>query len=236
MKNKFLFEKYKLKKNSRNTAIITACMQLTFLYFFTLIGRFESSSTDNILNNYPGLLSLATTGTTCILVIYGAIIINRLLVTNYIGDSRLRLYLYPCGRSDLYYTKNKVFGISFGLAQLVGFLAANLIYLLVESFFPILNSSFSVSGFVGYFVGCPIIAVSLTIAMVSFSSIIGIRLASSIATIITALILITTLGNMLALLLAEHIIITTAVTIVISLFVYGAIKVCGTKIEKEEVL
>ncbi|MFS0561435.1 hypothetical protein AB1K91_11895 [Terribacillus sp. 179-K 1B1 HS] len=120
MSENYEYESSKLKKYRKIIFLMAFFGQLITLYFFTVIGRFDSTESDIILKNYVSLSGLASTICMCILVIYGAIIINRFLVKNYIGEDKMRTYLYPNGRLKLFYDKVMSFcGMFFGV-QLLG--------------------------------------------------------------------------------------------------------------------
>lgn len=236
VKKHILFELKKMKKTKWIIIYASFIIQLLFLYFFIIVGRFESSSTDDILKNYSSIIGLATTITICIITIYGTVIINRIIVINYIGDNRMRLYLYPCGRGKLYWIKNISFVITFSFMQLLGLTLANMFFLVIESIFPLLNSQSIISTYLITFIISSIVAIVLTIAIILFSSIVGIYFKSTISTIITGLILILFSGNIIAIAFINDQYITLIGTLVILILAFWGIKITEMKINNSEVL
>lgn len=171
----------------------------------------------------------------CVSAIYGTIVVNHLIVTNYIGDSRLRLYLYPHGRGQLYYSKNIVFVVSFGALHLLGTFMANALYVFGESFFPILVPRVSVSTYLVDFILSSIIGTLLTISIVLFSSFVGIRFSSLVATIVTGIILVAMGGNLIATAFANYRFVTFIATLFISVLVFIGVIITGIRINKDEV-
>lgn len=210
--------------------------QLLSLYFFAIIGRFDTSESDDILRNYMTLSGLASTICMCILVVYGTVMVNRFLVKNYIGESKIRFYLYPFGRSQLFYTKVASFCGTFVLFQLLGITLSNAIFLLTESLFPILITSHHAFMHLTQFLVTSISAVILTISIIIISSISGIFLNSTVATIVTGIVLVVVFGNILAMSFASNLLVTLVSSIVIASISGLFVKMTGTKIEKDEVL
>jgi len=235
MSKHFSFELNKTKKTTLVVMCVTTATQLIALYFFTIIARFEPSSTEDILKNYSGLIGLATTITMFVSVIYGTIVANRIIVANYIGDSRMRLYLYPHGRSQLYYTKNMVFVSSFSFMQLLGILIANITYVAIESLFPIMISQSAAFSYLLDFLTSSVICTMLTTSMILLSSFVGIRLSSPVATIVTAIILIVCCGNLMAMAFANYQLLTLILTVVIAALVFAGVVIAGARINKDEV-
>lgn len=236
MDKHFFFELNKVKKSSLIILISTIAVQLVALYFFTIIGRFEPSTEDDILKNYSGLMSLATTITMCILTVCGTVFVNRVIVVNYIGDNRMRLYLYPDGKAPLYYTKNVTVIVAFGLAHLLGILVSNVIYIITETLFPILNSNIPVVKYIDSFLIVPIIATVLTISMILGTSIIGIIFASPVAAVVFGIICVSCLGNLLAICFSSYLPLVLVSSLIIMIIVFLAIMLMGKRINREDVL
>lgn len=230
------FERSKVKKFNKSILLTAFFAQIISLYFFTIIGRFDASESDNILTNYSALSGLASTISMCILVIYGAIIINGTLVKNYIGENKIRTYSYPNGRSQLFYDKVMAFSSVFNSFQFLGMAAANIVYLIIESLFPILDSRvFALSYLVHFFI-INISTAILTVSLIIFSGLAGVYLNSTVATIVTGVVLIAVLGNVLAMAFASHLLVTLISTILIAFLSVILIKLTGIKIEQDEVL
>lgn len=236
MKRDLLFELNKTQKSNWVILILAGLVQLVFLYFFTVVGRFEPSSKEDILSDYRGITGLSSAVTVCILVIYGTVLINRLIVSNYIGDSRLRLYLYPSGRGKLYLIKNIAFVISFSVYQLIGILIGNLIYLFGEYYFPVLVSPVPISTYWPEFISSAIICTLLTLSIVLLSSIVGIKMSSPVATVVSGIVLITLCGNLMAVSFFQSQNFTFVVVMLTFLLACAGIIMSVFRINKDEVL
>jgi len=236
MRKSYEFEVSRLKKYRIMIFIYAFLTQLLSLYFFTIIGRFDNTDENSVLRNYTTLSGLATTICMCILVVYGTVVINRFLVTNYIGENKTRLYLYPVGRSQLFYTKVTSFCGTFFLFQFLGITLSNAFYLISETFSPILLTSELVYRHLPQFMTISLAGVILTISIILLSSVAGIHLNSTVATIVTGIIFVVICGNILAMALASHLVITLSATILVVIITYIFIKITGTRIENDEVI
>lgn len=234
MDKRFRFELAQLHKHRLMIFLIAYFSQLIFLYFFTVVGRFDGSESNDVLNNYTTLSGLASTICMCILVVYGTVVMNRFLVNNYIGENKIRLYLYPSGRSQLFYTKIVSFCVIFFFYQFIGVALSNAIYLLTETFIPILNASQPASMFVIQFLVTSLAGVVLTISIILLSGIVGIYLNSTVATIVTGIVLIVVFGNVLAMAFVSDLLVTLGSSILIAFIVGVGIKRTGHRIENDE--
>lgn len=229
------FELSKVKKFNKSILLTAFFAQIISLYFFTIIGRFDSSESDSILNNYSALSGLASTISMCILVIYGAVIINGLLVKNYTGEDKIRTYSYPNGRSQLFYDKVMAFSVVFNSFQFLGMAAANIVYLIIESLFPILDSHVLALSYLVHFFMINISTAILTVVLIIFAGLAGVHLNSTVATVVTGVVLIAVLGNIVAMAFAIHILVTLISVILIAFISVMLIKFTGLKIEQDEI-
>lgn len=236
MKKNFEFEGLQLKKYRWLLLIIAFLSQLSSLYFFTIIGRVDSTEENGVLQNYITLSGLASTISMCILVVYGTVIINRFLVTNYISENKTRLYVYPIGRSRLFYTKIASFCGVVSLFQFLGIAVSNVIYLGFETFTPILFTSESAFKYFIPFMITALATVILTISVIILSSLVGIYLNSTVATIVTGIIFVVIFGNILSMAFASNVVITLGASILVALITSVFVKITGMRIENEEVI
>jgi hypothetical protein len=192
----FNFEFSRMKKILIPLGLTTGVLQLLFLYFFALVGRFDTGGENTLLTGYHAVLGLATTGTMCVLVIYGTVLASQQLVRDYVGMNKSKTYLLPISRKELFYTKTKAFSAGLSLAMLVGLLGANLLFMLSNSIVPLTKDpSFS---YIISIVVSTLACVSLTLAMVLSASFIGIKLNSTTKGIIASIILVVLLSNLSA--------------------------------------
>lgn len=195
MKYKLMFEFKKITKGSMHILIVTFLVQLFFSYFFTIIGRFEP---DDIIQNYSSIIGLASTITTCTLVILGAIFINKKIVYDFIGDSKVRIYLYPEGRNRLFIRKIYVFFLMYSIKVLLGSLLSNILYFAIEYTFPILSTTQNMADLFIVFIVSTLTISVLTTSFTILSACIGIYFSSMVATIVSGVIFVVLFGNLIA--------------------------------------
>lgn len=229
----FLYEQNKAKKYCKTIFIITIITQLIFLYFFTVVGKLDSSDSDVILKKYDSIIGLSSSITICVLTIYGAIISTRLIVCHFIGNSRIRVYLYPEGRGKLYKRKTYAFAILYVSMVLIGGAISNVIYFISEKILPIAQGNILKSGFT--LIISPFIVSILSIAIIIVSCIVGIYFSSKVATIVASIIFIASISNLIAVSFMNFRYMVLFVAIIISLLVCISINIVGHKIDNDEV-
>lgn len=226
----------KVKPCRLKIAVVTFATQLLSLFFFTVIGLIEEPGGDNIFKSYSGIAGIASAVTICVLMIYGAVILNRFLVINYIGDNRMRLYLYPVGRKHLYLIKSLAFIKLFLFAYIVGELLAFCAYFLFE--IPI-NMTGAVSTLAGHIVFFALLSLStplLTTALIMLAGIIGIAFSSTVATIVASVSLTAITANIIAVSIMYNVYITFLSALCVSAAVCALVFIRSTIIEKEDVV
>ncbi|KQB84599.1 hypothetical protein [Corynebacterium oculi] len=170
---------------------------LAALYFFATIGRFDDSPGSAMFRQYNAVFSLALTVALCVIAIYGSIIYARFIVTDYIGNRRIQLYSYPGGRHQLFLAKNTAFTLTIASASAIGLLLAVAIFFLSETITPIVNSAEGISWV--HVLASSASVVILAVSVTLIAGTIGIWRQSVIATIVSAIVAITVLGNGVAL-------------------------------------
>ncbi|GAA3664440.1 hypothetical protein [Microbacterium marinilacus] len=178
-------------------ALTAAGTLLAALYFFAVVGRFDDSPDSAMLRSYDAVVPLALTVALCVLVVYGAVIYASRIVANYIGNRRIALYIYPGGRGPLFQAKNTAYALVIGTASLIGYGAAVSVFLLTESFTPIVDGVHDGALWLTALLSTSCV-VLLTVSITAIAGTIGIWRRSTIATIVAAIILIALLGNVLA--------------------------------------
>lgn len=185
------------RRTALYVALTAALSLLAALYFFAVVGRFDDSADSAMLRSYDAVIPLALTVALCVLVVYGAIIYARRIVADYIGNRRITLYSYPGGRGPLFQAKNTAYALVIGTASLVGYGTAVSIFLLTESFTPIVTD-----GPGGELWSAALLSVTcvslLTISITGIAGAVGVWRRSTISTIVAAIILIALLGNAVA--------------------------------------
>lgn len=181
----FQFEYERIKKIIVPIASMALVLQLLFLYFFALVGRFDNSDHDSLLTGYNAVLGLATTGTMCVLAIYGTVLASQLLVRDYIGMNKNKTFSLPVNRSQLFLTRVMSFSLIFAVAELFGLLIANLIFSFSGIWLPL-----TVEQPLGHpinLITTIFASICLTLGIVLISSFIGIQFNSTIKSIVTSI-------------------------------------------------
>ncbi|WLV83573.1 hypothetical protein [Lacticaseibacillus zeae] len=227
------FEISRLSKFFGSLNLTTMVLQLLFLYFFALVGRFDRSDDSNILTHPNVILALATTGTMCALAIYGTVVACQVLVGNYVGTNKSQTYLLPVGRKSLFYTKLAAFSLVVASAMIVGLFIANLVFNILESLFQLMTEQptgildLLTSVFAGTF---------LTIAIILLSSFIGIKLNGKVKSMIASIVLVVLFSNLAAITMMSSKFITLIVAVVSMVIVILVGLTMGNGIENDEVL
>ena len=191
------YEKIKTKKYMKNLNLFIAVVHIFSLIFFTIVGKFDNSEGDYVLQNVSGLTSLATTVTMCFTTIYVVYLINKNFIIRYIGKSKERMYLYPSGRYEIF--KNKLFtNLSFLSVSFLPIVSiVNILFLLVAKIININQTEGLIYNSINIFAIC-IFAMLVSIAMIIFSILLGIRFQSTNVSLITSVVLVAFLGNIVA--------------------------------------
>lgn len=191
--------KYELKKQSchfRYFLWTNILINLLSLIFFSLVSYFEKNGEDSIITSSIGIISLASTLTVSISIIYGVVIWNRFLLRHYIGSAREIIYLFPGGRGEIFISKIISLSLLCFINLVFVLFSENLIFYFVGKFLGFMSlNSFSdilkityMSIFVGIF--------SLTIILISI--LIGQVFQSTNISIIASIIIVSIMSNMIA--------------------------------------
>lgn len=191
--------KYELKKQSchfRYFLWTNILINLLSLMFFSLVSYFEKNGEDSIITSSIGIISLASTLTVSIAIIYGVVIWNRSLLRHYIGSAREIIYLFPGGRGEIFISKIIALSLLSFINLVSVLFSENLIFYFVgkslgfvawDLFIDILKITY-MTIFVGIF--------SLTIILISI--LIGQVFQSTNISIIASIIIVSIMSNMIA--------------------------------------
>lgn len=191
------YEKIKTKKYMKNLHLFIVIVHVFSLIFFTIVGKLDNSEGDYILQNAFGLTSLATTITMSFTTIYVVYLMNKNFIIRYIGISRERMYLYPSGRDEIF--KNKLFtSISFlSKSFFLIVVLVNILFLFSSRIINIRISGGLIYNLVGIF-AISILALLVSITMITSSTLFGIKFQSTNVSLITSVVLVALLGNLVA--------------------------------------
>lgn len=178
-------------------ALTAAGSLLAALYFFAVVGRFDDSPDSTMLRSYDAIIPLALTVALCVVVIYGSVIYARHIVSDYIGNRRIALYSYPGGRDPLFQAKNTAYALVICASILVGYGAGLTVFLLTESFTPIVDDVHDGALWLTALLSTTCVVI-LTVSIIAIAGAIGIWRRSTIATIVAAIIFIALFGNAVA--------------------------------------
>lgn len=195
----FRFELNRFRHYGVAIGLITIGVQLTALYFFALVGRFDGNNGDQFLQHYSAVLGLASTTTLCVIVIYTTILTSRHLVRHYVGLNQQQTYLLPVDRKGLLMTKLTVIGLTVGISNLIGLIVADAIFLVTMLIMPLVNDSLAV--FYSHFMSTLIGTVGLTLTLIGIACCTGLYLRTIVGTVVTGVILVVIFSNVVALVL-----------------------------------
>lgn len=234
MMENFDFEFSRMKKMLLPLELITGALQLLFLYFFAIVGRFDTSDGSSMLKRYNAVLALSTIGTMCVLAIYGTVLASRYLVHDYVGMNKSKTYLLPISRKELFYTKTKAFAASISLTMTIGLLISNLAFMIMDTVIPLTKDQ-SFTHILNIIVST-IVCICLTVAVVLFSSFIGIKLDSAVKGIIASIIFVVFLSNLAAIALMSYEFVSLLIAVVLIVIVTMVCISIGNEIDKSEAL
>ena len=212
MNRNFKYELDHVKLTFFPTLLITSGLQFIILFGFFEIGFNDHESANQIFENVNTLWGFCTLLTITISSIYSGIRSCHSVISDYMNDNKIRLYLFPKGRGPLLI--NKIFAFTFIQisAELVSLIGIDILYLLIFLIIPKLTGSINLNNF--------IVILSMTLFS-SFSLItsmvIGIVKASKVATTITSVIISIIFANLMARITTKVPVITLAITLALFL-------------------
>ncbi|WP_203648468.1 hypothetical protein [Secundilactobacillus yichangensis] len=230
----FNYEFSRMKKILLPIGLTTGGLQLLFLSFFAIVGKFDTEDGNSMLTHYNAVLALATIGTMCVLAIYVTVLAGRYLVHDYVGMNKSKTYLLPISRKELFYTKTKAFSASISLAMAVGLLISNLAFMIMDTVIPLTRDQ-SFTHILNIIVST-IVCICLTLAVVLFSSFIGIKLDSTVKGIIASIIFVVFLSNLAAIALMSYEFVSLLIAVALIVIATMICISMGNEIDKSEAL
>lgn len=230
----FSFELFRMKKIILPLGLTTVELQLLFLFFFALVGRFDHSDSSNMLTNYNAVLGLATTGTMCVLAVYGTVLASQVLVRNYVGMNRSKTFLLPVSRKELFYTRLLALSSIIATAMIVGLLVANIVFDTLGLAVHLIARQ-PITGTPGLGVSI-IVGTGLTLSVVLLSSFIGIKMNSTVKAIIASIVFVVFLSNLAAITLMSYTFVALLIIVILAVIVISLGLNMGNSIDKNEVL
>ena len=214
-------------------AFSSSASLLVALYFFTIVGRFDDSEDNDMFRSYGGVIALALTVTFCVVAIHATAIYARTIVADYVGNRRLQLYGYPDGREPLFHAKNLAFAIATFAATAIGLVTAFGVFLLAERYAPLIASkNSSLLGYLPLLAAVPLLTLGATI----IAGAIGVWRRSVISAIIAVVILVSALGNSVAISLISSPLITLGVSVVGIVAAIALVVATSQRIRKDDLM
>ncbi|MGP1412043.1 MAG: hypothetical protein ACTTKD_09440 [Peptoanaerobacter stomatis] len=234
MRNSYEF--IKAKKSLKYIILITAMSQVIALIFFTMVGRFESTEAETILTNSRGIMTLSSTLTFSVLTVYIVYIMNKNLLLRYIGNFRERTYIYPIGRDVMFINKLKALVYRYMYVYILELCLINLVYVFaVKNIGIVVNSLIVIEDFLSI-ISMVIMSALVSLAVLLLSIVSGLKFQSANASLVTSIILITIVGNAVAVsyLLLNSIILLISIGMI---FIdYISIKYLLSRIKNDDVM
>lgn len=230
------YEKHMAKTNLKNIVLWIIVVHIFSLIFFSMIGKFEKIDSDFILKSGEGIAVLSSTVTLSVLTIYGIYVINRKLITRYIGNFRERTYIYPSGRENIF--KEKLLALIYRYASIFLFLICllNIGYIFLFEGTKVFSSP--VHFFTDILCVCniSILTVLVSVIILLCSIIVGIKYQSINISLVTTVLLIVCIGNVVAHSYVLHIGIIVIVNIIIFGVAYMLFKILIDMIKNDDVM
>lgn len=228
---------YELKRNKKHFSGLlwtNIIVHFSFLIFFSLVGRFDSSESQTILNSSTGVMALATTVTFSVAVVYGVVLFNRLLLNHYIKQAREKTYLFPGGRLSIFWGKVCALCTYFVFNFFPVVLFENFIF-----YFIVNASRFAMISFLSYFFKVMLIVIFSTLfslAIILLSQLFGQILQSSNTSVVASVILVSVVGNFVALLYQINNFIIILIILITLMILTIISKILANRIQKDDVI
>ncbi len=229
----FKFEFNKLKRHIKGVLIWTAVVQLSGLYFFALVGRFDQGDSDHLLTQYPAVIGLASTVTMCIIGVYGAIISSKSVIRDYIGQNKIRIFLLPVRRRTLLVNKLLALVVLLVLGEFLGVLISDTIFTMSELIQPLVGDR--LLPHILTFLQASFVSTGMMVSVVLFASLFGVWRSSAVSTIVAGVTLVILVSNMMAMLLISSGLSAVLITGIVLTLGMVSCQIMGNAIEKKEV-
>lgn len=228
---------YELKKqlsSSKGMVWTAAITNVISLLFFSLVGRYDVSDGDLILRKVTSIMTLSVTLTLSIICIYGTILFNKFLLKDYIQQTREKTYLFPGGRTTIFISKLSSLCLIVSLSFFPIVTLENVLFYFMAHIFKISRIPFIDYGLKVF--STTSFATIFILLLIVLSILTGLYFQSTNVSIITAIILVSILGNFVAQLYQMNSIITFILIAGVISLLFGLIKVLANKIKTDDVI
>ncbi|GLB46070.1 hypothetical protein WR164_00490 [Philodulcilactobacillus myokoensis] len=226
------YEISNFKKTFKSTFIISLLIQLLILIFFFMVGYLDRESDDSIFEHFNSLIGFSSLLSALLISIYISVRSVKYIISNYMGDNKVFLYLYPNGRTGIFQTKLCAFLLVSILAQLVGSFLVNILFLIFSRITNVLPPDVNYIGFIAV----TFAVVLLSLFVITTSIVIGVRLSSKVATVISSIILVAILCNPLSFLCAYSAYTSLLCAVILVFVSLILVQYCKHYLKNDEVL
>lgn len=162
------------------------------LILFSFVFMFKYSD-DNNITNTTSYIDFCIILILCISSVYGSAKSCGSVVSEYMNDNKIRLYMLPNGRGSLFLNKVLSFSLLFSGIYSVCIALCSVIFLVINYFYHFINISNNYLCVLLVFISSSILLMSMLISSISF----GIRYKSKVRTIIFSVLLTCIMCNLL---------------------------------------
>lgn len=234
MKEQIIYEFNTHARHFRGIMWTNILVNLSALIFFSLVGYFESSEPSSILTNSAGIMTLASTLTVSVATIYGVVILNRLLLKDYIGNAREIIFLFPGGRFEILLSKVISFSLHCLFSLVPVLLLENLIFYFVGHSLGVLSTSLFVYVLKVIFVA--MFAGFFALIIVLASILVGQMTQSINVPIIVSIIMVSIMGNFVSYLYQLNNLIIVLLTLGVAVLVCFTISILINRVKKDDLI
>ena len=173
---------------------ITDIIIMAFMCFIYIVEKFEGGEEELLFGSYDSIFNFLLTMTTAVFLIFGSVVLARLVIEEYKNKTITLLFKYPLSRKKLLFAKLIVVSsFIFCAIWFTNIFIGSVVYL-VDSFANIIPSALSVETLkmaVSFLIINTIAAAGVGLVPLYF----GMRKKSVPATIVSAIILVTVINS-----------------------------------------
>lgn len=234
MQEQMRYEFKKHKPAFQRLLGMTLAVNSLFLLFFSLVGRWETADADALLTDVVGVMALATTVTIAVTVIYGVVLCNRLVLKRYIGQARERSYLFPEGRQTIVLSKLWAVSAHYLKQVLSILLVEGVTFYLIGDRLGLVRSD-ALGGLLQV-VGLGLVAGFFSLGLVLMSILIGQVAQSTTAALLTAVVMVSVAGNVMAHLYVLPYVMLMALAGLAMVLVYWLIQLFVARVKRDDII
>lgn len=228
-------ELIRTKLTSYNKAVaVIGIILFLFLYLLAAIPTFDPEETDlTILNSYHSLLNVENIVTMAIFSVLASVLGSKLIINEYTKEKVILLFIYPVGRTKIFYLKISIIFFYTVLAMLISNGVLQLIFFAGESIHPFVQQTLTLTVVMNSLVS--LFLFSLLAGLLGILAIfIGFRKKSIAGTIVAGCIIACIFAQVMAAALNSNLI-ALAIFILLTLITSFCLKNLSQQVEQLEV-